>query len=65
MPGYGKTFSRTRSDSELCALNHRTEQSVEVSDELADVISAGLSYYELSEGRFDITIAPSVSLLGL
>ncbi|WP_411335443.1 FAD:protein FMN transferase [Ruminococcus gauvreauii] len=53
-----KTFSRTRSDSELYALNHRTEQSVEVSDELADVISAGLSYYELSEGRFDITIAP-------
>ena len=39
-----KTFSRTRSDSELYALNHRTEQSVEVSDEFADVISAGLSY---------------------
>ena len=62
MPGYEKTFSRTRSDSELYALNHRTEQSVEVSDELADGSAPGFPYYELSEGRFDITIAPSVSL---
>lgn len=53
-----KTFSRTREDSELYALNHRTEQSVEVSDQLAYVIGEGLSYYELSEGKFDITIAP-------
>lgn len=53
-----KTFSRTLETSELYQLNHRTSNQVEVSEELADLISLGLEYGELTEGAFDITIAP-------
>jgi len=53
-----KTFSRTDEKSELYQVNHRTSNTVEVSDDLAYVISVGLEYYEVSEGKFDITIAP-------
>lgn len=52
------TFSRTDEDSELYAVNHRDTDRVEVSDMLADVIQTGLDYYKVSEGRFDITVAP-------
>ncbi len=52
------TFSRTEEDSELYAVNHRAEETVEVSEELARLVQAGLDYYELSDGRFDITVAP-------
>ena len=52
------TFSRTDEDSELYAVNHRAEEKVEVSSELAQLVQAGLDYYEISDGRFDITVAP-------
>ncbi len=55
---YEKIFSRTDPDSELYKINHRTASSVEVSDEIADLIATGLMYYEISEGTFDITVAP-------
>ena len=57
-----RIFSRTRSDSELYQVNHRSSDTVTVSDDLACVIEAGLSFYRLSEGKFDITIAPVSSL---
>lgn len=53
-----KIFSRTLPESELYKINHRSENQVEVSDEMALVIGAGLEYYELSGGALDITIAP-------
>ena len=53
-----QTFSRTDEDSELYAVNHRAEEKVEVSGELAQLVQAGLDYYEISDGRFDITVAP-------
>ncbi len=53
-----RIFSRTREDSELYAVNHRTSDTVEVSDELAKLIEAGLSYYYVTDGAFDITVAP-------
>lgn len=53
-----RTFSRTREDSELYAVNHRSSDTVEVSEELAEVIEAGLSYYGVTDGAFDITVAP-------
>lgn len=56
--GYEKIFSRTDGASELYAVNHRTEQKVKVSPEIAELVTAGLEYYEKSAGRFDITVAP-------
>lgn len=55
-----ETFSRTDEDSELYAVNHRAPEQdlVEVSAPLAELVTKGLEYYELSDGRFDITIAP-------
>lgn len=53
-----RTFSRTREDSELYAVNHRSSPTVEVSEELAKLIEAGLSYYSVTDGAFDITVAP-------
>ena len=66
---YEKIFSRTASDSELYQLNHRelapvegTENTYQVSDDLAELVSEGLDYSELSEGVFDIAIEPLTSL---
>ena len=66
---YEKIFSRTASDSELYQLNHRelapvegTENTYQVSDDLAKLISEGLDYSELSKGAFDIAIEPLTSL---
>ena len=56
--GYENTFSRTLETSELYAINHRTENTVTVSDDVAQLISVGLEYYQLSNGKFDITVAP-------
>ena len=66
---YEKVFSRTASDSELYQLNHRelapvegTEDTYQVSDDLAELVSEGLDYSELSKGAFDIAIEPLTSL---
>ena len=66
---YENVFSRTASDSELYKLNHRTltpvegtEDTYQVSDSLAELISKGLDYSELSKGAFDIAIEPLTSL---
>lgn len=66
---YEKVFSRTASDSELYKLNHRTltpvegtEDTYQVSDSLAELVSEGLDYSELSKGAFDIAIEPLTSL---
>ena len=52
------TFSKTRESSELYQVNHRTENEVIISDDLAYVISLGLKYGDLTDGAFDITICP-------
>ena len=66
---YEKIFSRTSSDSELYQLNHRelapvkgTADTYQVSDDLAELVSEGLDYSELSKGAFDIAIEPLTSL---
>ena len=66
---YEKVFSRTSADSELYKLNHRkltpvegTEDTYQVSDSLAELVSEGLDYSELSKGAFDIAIEPLTSL---
>lgn len=55
---YEKIFSRTDEGSELYAVNHRSQNTVEISPELAELIAVGLDYYKQSQGKFDITIAP-------
>ena len=55
---YEKIFSRTNSESQLYQINHRTSNTVKVSDEIAELVAVGLEYYDLSDGMFDITIAP-------
>ena len=52
------TLSAQLEESELYQLNHRTEQSVEVSEELAECIARGIECGELSGGLFDITVLP-------
>lgn len=55
---YEDIFSAHRESSELYKLNHRTSDSVEISDDLADLIKKGLYYSKLSNGSFDISIEP-------
>ncbi len=57
---YESLFSRTDENSEIYKLNHR--ETSEVSDETAELVNEGLYYSELSDGAFDITIAPLASL---
>lgn len=57
---YEEMFSRTIDTSEISRLNRG--EITEVSDETAELIQKGLYYAGLSEGAFDITIAPVSSL---
>ena len=52
------TLSAHKESSELWKLNHRSADTVEVSDDLAACIREGLYYGEVSGGAFDITVFP-------
>lgn len=53
-------LSRTREDSPVSELNRGG--SAQVSDETMELLTAALTYSELTGGAFDMTIAPLVSL---
>lgn len=55
---YESRFSRTLEGSEIYQLNHAGGQAVELSADTVELINLGLKYCELSEGNFDITVAP-------
>lgn len=55
---YEKVFSRTLETSELYKLNHSDKLVNSVSPELAEIIKKGLEYSAMSDGAFDISIAP-------
>ncbi len=63
---YEAIFSRTRPDSEIYQLNQWSQRgavgSFSLSEEAAELIAAGLSYGELSDGALDITIGPVSAL---
>lgn len=59
---YENKFSRTISDSEISKINHSGGAPIEVSDETIELIQKGLDYGKLSNGAFDITIAPLSNL---
>lgn len=55
---YEQKLSRTIETSEISKINNASGMPVEVSNETIDVIKKGLYYSELSNGKFDITVAP-------
>lgn len=55
---YENRLSRTIETSEIYRLNHSGGAAMELSPDTVEVINLGLKYSELSEGNFDITIAP-------
>lgn len=59
---YEKMFSRTLENSEVSRINKASGEPVKVSKETIEVIKAGIQYSELSDGLFDITIAPVTEL---
>lgn len=59
---YENLLSRTIETSEISKLNNSGGQPLTVSPETAHLISRGLYYGNLSNGKFDITIYPASSL---
>lgn len=59
---YEMVFSRTLESSELYQLNHSDKLTNTISNDLAELIESGLKYSQLSNGAFDISIAPVSSL---
>ena len=50
--------SRTIKTSEISKINHANGQPVEVSDTTIELLKKGIEFGELTDGAFDITIAP-------
>ncbi len=59
---YEKIFSRTLENSEVYRINHSEETVFTISDELKELLLLALSYCSLSDGAFDVSIAPLSSL---
>lgn len=55
---FEQTISRTIETSEIYKLNHAHGNSVEVSDSTLELIEKGIEYGDMTNGKFDITIAP-------
>ncbi len=62
MGQYEALLSRTREGSDVWKINHSAGKPVEVSDDTAALIALAQKYYELSDGAFDITVAPYVTI---
>lgn len=59
---YEQYFSRTLKDSDIYKINHACGAPVEVHEETAELIRAGITYGEQSNGVFDITIGALTDL---
>ncbi len=59
---YEKQLSRTIADSDIGKINASNGLPVQVSAETIDLLQKGIDYGNLSQGLFDITIAPASSL---
>ncbi len=62
MAKYESLLSRTREGSDVWNVNHSGGKPVEVSDETAALIRLAMKYSGLSDGAFDITVAPYIDL---
>lgn len=59
---FENTLSKTIPDSDISKINASGGLPVEVSDMTIEVIKKGIYYSELTEGAFDITVAPLSNL---
>ncbi len=59
---YEEKFSRTIETSEVSMINRSNGLPVEVSDDTIELIEKGIYYSVLSNGMFDITVAPLTEL---
>lgn len=55
---YENLFSRTIEGSEVDKINHSQSKEIQVNTDVAAIISDSIHYSEISEGAFDITVAP-------
>ena len=62
MEHYENLLSRTVEGSDIWNINHSNGETVEVDPETAALIEDALHYCEISDGAYDITIAPVVDL---
>lgn len=62
MADYEALLSRTRPGSDVWKINHSQGEPVQVSPDTADLIRRSLYYSGLSDGAFDVTIAPVTDL---
>lgn len=61
---YENMFSSTIEGSDIWKINHSEGKAVDVSSETAELITLSLEYSRLTEGAFDITVAPLSALWG-
>ena len=59
---YDKAFSTTNIESEIYAINHRNEDVVYVSEEVATIFMIAKDFYDWSNGKFDISAGKLFSL---
>lgn len=59
---FEKKFSKTVEDSDVWKLNHAQGAWVEVSEETIDILKEAIKYSELTEGAFDVSVAPLTEL---
>ena len=56
---YEKMLSRTVEGSDVWKINHAEGETVTVAPETAEILRAAVQVSEMSEGAFDVTIAPA------
>ncbi len=61
---YENMLSSTIEGSDVWKINHSQGTAVEVSSETAEIIALSLEYSRLTDGAFDITVAPLSALWG-
>lgn len=59
-----KQLSRTLEDSEVSRLNAAGGGAMEIGEDLLALLRSAQRYYELTDGAFDVTVAPVVSAWG-
>lgn len=62
MAEYEDLFSRTKEGSDVWNINHSNGKATTVSEETAALIRSAAEVSELTQGAFDITIAPAAAL---
>lgn len=60
--GYENMLSKTVKASEVSAINNSNGNSVDVSNDTAELLNLAVMYSDISDGKFDITISPAAEL---